>query len=99
MCCLEAVGVVKSSILNSALLPIVLLQNHFFHLLQQFLLAENSSSGSTQISLTTPTTSQSHISNACGIPLLPLPFLDSQRTRVTFATAPSPESLNRPLNL
>ena len=88
MCCLDAVGVVENNILNSALLPI-----------QQFLLAENSSSGSTQISLTTPTTSQSHISNACGIPLLPLPFLDSQRMRVTFATAPSPESLNRPLNL
>ena len=62
-------------------------------------MSENSSSDSTQISLTTPTTSQSHINNTHGIPLLPLPFLDSQRTRVTFATAPSQESLNRPLNL
>ena len=58
-----------------------------------------SSSYSDQIPLTTPTTSQTHVSGVWGTPLLPLPFMRPQSTRVTFTTAPSPESLDRPLDL
>ena len=70
--------------------------------LQQLLLSSDlsaSTSNSDQIPLTTPTTSQSHASGVWGTPLLPLPFIKPQCTRVTFATGPSPESLQRPLDV
>ena len=68
---------------------------------QQLLLAENPPVSSTplQISLTKPITSQSLVDGVKSIPLLPLPFIKPQLSRVTFTTAASPDSLNRTLSI
>lgn len=54
---------------------------------------------SSQIVLTTPTTSQSHAGGVSNVPILPLPFIRPQLTRVTFTTSPSPERLRQPLSV
>ena len=68
---------------------------------QQLLLAENPPVSSTpfQISLTTPTTSQSLVDGVRSILLLPILFIKPQLTRVTFTTAASQDSLNRTLSV
>ena len=68
-------------------------------LFQQLLLSDSASPNSTQVPLTTPTTSQTHDSGVWGIPLLPLPFINPQLTRVTFTTSPCPERLKQPLSV
>lgn len=69
---------------------------HYLCVLQQLLLLDSTS---IQIPLTTPTTSQSHARTVQDVPVLPLPFISPQRTRVTLTTGPSPHSLGRPLEV
>ena len=43
-----------------------------------------------QVTLDTPTTSQSHVNRLQSVPTLPLPIVNSRLTRVTFATKATP---------
>ena len=61
-------------------------------LLQQLLESSDEPSPMDQVDLAT----QTHVD---GLPLLPVPFVQSQLTRVTFATAPTKGNLAQPLRL
>ena len=52
---------------------------------------------SDQVTLDTPTTSQSHVDRLSDVPTLPLPLVKSQLTRVTFATKATPPAMGKSL--